>query len=91
MGIGGSSTFVSIIIFQVPFNYLYVIIDVYFPVIEKIVPTLLSMKDILENSLDIWIEGQYVNLGEHYLLTMENFSVIHRWYPKDMLYALYTK
>lgn len=82
----------GIVTIQVPINYFDVIIDMSLLVVWKDVPALSSMKDMFQNGLDTTIQGPYGSLGSRRrTLTMENFFFIRRWYPEDMLYALYRK
>lgn len=54
-------------------------------------PTLLSMKDMLDNNLDISIEECFVKFqGLRQTLTMDNYFLVHRWTVKDLPYAFYT-
>lgn len=65
---------------QIPFTYLEVKIDVQFLMITEDIPSLLSMKDVVENGLEISIQGIFVSLGlKCHKLAMENYFLIHRW------------
>lgn len=46
------------------FKRLDIVIDIDFLVVEEIIPNLLSMKDVLDNELDISIQERYLSLGE---------------------------
>lgn len=50
-GVVGSRTSVGIVVIQAPLKNLDIIIDISFLVFEKRVPTLLSMKDKIDNGL----------------------------------------
>lgn len=88
---GTSSSIVGILV-QAPFTYLNVVINVLFMVIEKDIPTLLSMEDMVHNGFDISIQDQYVRSEERRQpMKMENYIPIHRSSPADVPYVLYTE
>lgn len=65
---------------QIPFQYLDVVFDVLFMVIEEDTPALLSMKGMLDNGLDIFIQVRYASLGERRQpLQRESYFLIQRW------------
>lgn len=77
--IRGRASSIGNVFIHVPFKNLDVVIDVLFIVIEEDSPNSLSMKDILDNVLDISIQCQYVSLGKRRQpLTMEAFFLVHR-------------
>lgn len=62
-GIGGISKTVGVAFIQVPLTKLSVVIVVNFLVLDHVITTFLPMKDMLENDMDIAIQGCYVRLG----------------------------
>lgn len=90
--IGGRRTAIGPALIQIPFVSLGIIIDVDFLIFSEPVPSLLSMKDMVLNGLDISIQRRQVTLREHSQdIDMENFFLIHRWRPEDLTCLLYTK
>lgn len=91
-GIGGRRKAAGMEMIQIPFSDLGLVIDVDFVIINEEVPSLLSMKDMYTNGLDLSIQGRYVSLANRrHKLAFENFFLIHRWSTRDMPYALYTE
>lgn len=91
-GIGGSRKSLGSVIIPIPFADLNIVIDVKFQIVSDKVPSLLSMKDMKDNGLDISIQNEEISFKHHYQkLTMENYFLIHRWQPSDMDYCLYTE
>lgn len=91
-GIGGKSSSIGTAIILVPFRDLNLVLDIKFQIVSDNVPTLLSMKDMLDNGLDISIQQKEVKF-KHLMhpLIMENYFLIHRWRPGDMAFSLYTE
>lgn len=54
-GIGGRRTSVGTALIEIPFTHLHLLIDVNFLIILEEVPSLLSLKDMADNGLDISI------------------------------------
>lgn len=74
---------------QIPFNDLRLIIYVDFLLISEDVPSLLSMKGLVENGLDISIHDNYVSLWRwKKRLKMSNYFLIHEWRPTDVPFDL---
>lgn len=47
-------------------------------VLKEDVPTFLYMKDMLDNDLDIFIQGRFASLGgEKHPLALEDYLLIH--------------
>lgn len=66
--------------------------DVEFILMNKDMPTLLSLRDMLRNNLDISIRYECIKFqGQREPLIMDNYCLIYRWAPHDMHYALYTE
>lgn len=56
------------------------------------IPTLLSLRDIIKNDLDISIQEKVItNCGRKQKSQMKNLFLIHYWDPIDMPYALQTE
>ena len=91
-GIGGKSVSIGTATIPVPFKDLNLVIDVTFQILDSNVPTLLSMKDMHDNGLDISIQDKVVKY-KHLLqpLAFENYFLVHRWQPGDVAYSLYTE
>lgn len=52
-GIGGNRKYVGKVLLQVPFKCLGVVIDIYFMLLEGKVPTIMCLKDLYRNGMDI--------------------------------------
>lgn len=90
-GIGGTQRALVSAVIQIPFRDLAIIIDVHFLRLESIIPTLLSMKYMVTNGLDISIQGCYMSLeGRRQKLSMQNYFLIHQWKKYDAPYVIYT-
>lgn len=70
-------------IIQVPFAKLSVVVDVNFPVLDQGISIIRSMKDMLENDLDISIQG--------HPLVMDDFPLIYRRSSSDVPFQFYTE
>ena len=91
-GIGGQGEVVGEVTIQIPFQKLGLIIDVDFAVLKGECPSLLSNKDMLQNNLDISLQGRYIHVGDRRQpLALENFFFIHKWSCNDTPYALFTE
>lgn len=92
VGIGGSTAVIGTAIVPIPFADLNIIIDVKFKILRDNCPTLLSLKDMIENGLDISIQDKTISFKHNIQsLTFENDFLKHKWSPKDTSYALYTE
>ena len=90
-GIGGCSIAIGEARVQIPFKDLGIIIDVKFLILKDKIPSLLSMKDMLDNGLDLSIQGRYITLGNRKQdLHFQNYFLIHRWMPHEQPYVFYT-
>lgn len=59
---------------------------------HKYFPSLLSMKDIYRNDLDISIQKKVITFKSlEQNLTVDTFFLIHRWEPDKMEYSLYSE
>lgn len=66
--------------------------DITFSILEENSPSLLSNKDMLENGLDISLQGSFLYVGDRLQpLTMKNFFSVHRWNGADTLFGLFTE
>lgn len=55
-------------------------------------PTLLSMREMIKNELDISIQKTHITHGEiQRKLKFENYFLIHLWDPEDIHFSLYTQ
>lgn len=78
-GICGNSKAVGLVVIQVPFKELDVVLEVAFLIIDKNIPTPLSMKYMLNEGLDISVQSQYVSLSlRRHRLTKKYYFLIHR-------------
>lgn len=69
-----------------------ILLDIMFQIVDVNVPTLLEMKDIVDNGLEISFQDQLVKYGnEEKRLAFENYLLIHRWCPGDENFIFYTK
>lgn len=60
-GIGGSINEKGVVKLKITFNGLKLVIDVDFLVLHQDIPTLMGLKDIVSNSLDISIRIKFVS------------------------------
>lgn len=91
-GIGGRQVVVGVANIQIPFDKLGLIIDVWFAILDADVPTLLSLRDLWINGLDISIQECVIKLGQKKQeLEMVNFFLVYKWQPGVLSYALYTE
>lgn len=91
-GIGGKSVAIGATIIEVPFRDLGIVIDVRFLIISSDVPTLLSMRDMVDNKLDTSVQERTISLGsKKQSLSMENYFLIHRWSKGNMPFVLLTE
>lgn len=91
-GIGGQQRVIGEATIQIPFNKLGLVIDVDFAIINSDIPTLLSNKDMIDNGLDLSLQGHYLHIGPlRQPLSLENYFLVYRWSADDTPYALYTE
>lgn len=92
-GIRGIKRSIGIILIQIPFVDLNLQIDVEFLLLDDPnVPSLLSMRDMARNGLDVSLQKKLVTFaGKEQKLQMINYSIIHIWLPHEWPYALYTE
>ena len=91
-GLGGRQTPIGSVTIPVPFNDLNLVMDVKFRIVHDHIPTLLSMKDMLDNDLDFSIKRRTMfHKHKEHQLSLENYFLIHRWDHGDMTYSLYTE
>lgn len=65
--------------------------DVEFLVLRDDVPTLLCMRDMVKNKLDISIKDSCLKFeGKIEPLIMRNYYLIYSWKPDDLRFALST-
>lgn len=64
-GIGGSGIILGQARTQIPFNDLEIIIDVYFAVLKEVSTSLLSIRDRIENGVDISLQEKVLTRGSN--------------------------
>lgn len=57
-GIGGEQTPSGSAKIQIPFKNLHIIVDVHFLILSNDIPTLMSMKELIQNDLDIYLKDK---------------------------------
>lgn len=73
----------------IPFKNLNIVIDLRFQILDNYIPSLLSMKDMIENGLGNNIQSNPVtNKNFKQELAFENLFLIHRCNPADMDYFM---
>lgn len=91
-GIGGHGTIVGEAMIQIPFGDLGLVIDVTFTILEEDVPSLLSNRDMIDNGLDLSLQGRYLYKGSRKQpLALENYFLIYRWKAGTTPFALYSE
>lgn len=91
-GIGGRKAGRGTVMIQIPFPNLSIIINIDFLLIDSNVPTLLCMKDMIDNNLDISIQDRNIRYkNKVQKLVLENYFLVYRWSIDDMTYVLYTE
>ena len=91
-GTGGLSSAIGSACIPIPFKSLNLIVDVKFQSLKYNVPTLLCMKDMIQNGLDISIQKKEIRYkNPSHPLHFENYFLIHKWNPGDVSYSLYTE
>ena len=91
-GIGGRSKVIGEVTIQIPFVELHLIIDVDFAILKEDSPSLLSNKDMIENGLDISLQGSYLYIGNlRQPLVLENYFFKYNWSSTSIPYVLYTE
>lgn len=91
-GIGGRSKSIGTATIPVPFSDLNLVIDVRFQIVTDDVPTLLSMKDMMDNGLNIRIQSKEVKYKHLWqALHFDNYFLIHRLDHGDLTFSLYTE
>ena len=91
-GIGGRSEVIGEATIQIPFLKLHLIIDVEFSILKEISPSLLSNRDMIENGLDISLQGGYLYIGSlRQPLILENYFYTYNWSSDSIPYVLYTE
>lgn len=91
-GVGGRRKASGLAMIQIPFINLGAVMDVDFLIIVEYIPSLLSLRDMYKNGMDLSIQGRYISLcTRRQQLHFENFFLVHRWTSKDIPYVLYTE
>ena len=83
-GLNSKNPAIGTAVITIPFKDLDLWIDVKFRIMAFDCPTLLSMKDMVDNGLDISVQNKWVSY-KHKLqdLAFENYFLIHRWSVSD--------
>ena len=90
-GIGGQSQCIGTSIVQIPFNDLNLILDGKFRILQDTCPSLLSLKDMKQNGLDLSIQQHLLYFKyKCQNLIFENDFLKYKWNKADVEYALYT-
>ena len=90
IGLGSRNQTIGTALVTVPFSDLDLWIDVKFRIVNTKCPTLLSLKDMIQNGLDISIQERTISFKhKRQSLTFENYFLIHRWRSQDM--SFYTE
>lgn len=91
-GIVGEVKVLGTVKLQIPFKGINLTIDFEFLVVKLKVPTLLSIKDMMINGLDISLQKCHVSLaGMTHTLSRENYFLVHRWKKEYVPFELYTE
>lgn len=89
-GIGRRKTSIGSSTIQFAFNYLQLMIDVEFLLLDDQVPTLLSMRDMIRNGLEISMQQAHsTHMTKKQRIKLDNYFFFHEWYPHDICFALY--
>lgn len=86
-GIGGKSKALGEVTIQVPFTNLNLILDIEFSILADDMPSLLCNRDLIENGLDISLQGAYLFVGDaRETLLLDNYflSIDGRQHPSRM-------
>lgn len=76
-GIGGQSVALGEVTIQIPFSQLDLVVDIEFSILGGDTPSLLSNRDLIENGLDISLQGGYLYIGEaRQPLILDNYFFI---------------
>lgn len=83
-GVNSKSSPVGTATISIPFKTLDLWIDVQFRIMPFDCPSLLSMKDMIDNGLDLSIQNKWISY-KHKLqdLIFENYFLVHRWNAWD--------
>lgn len=91
-GIGGKSLAVDEVTLQIPFTGLGIVLDIELSILREGTLSILCNKDLLDNNLDISLQGGYLYIGDrkkHFML--DNCFFIHLWSVDDVPFVLYTE
>lgn len=91
-GISGKSRALDEVTIQVSFTNLNLILDIEFSILGDDMPSLLCNKDLIENGLDISLQGGYLYIGNaQEPLTLNNYFFIYKWSAGSIPYVIYTE
>lgn len=90
-GIGGTSKAIGEANISIRFREIGIMIDVDLLNLPGTIPSLLSMKDITDNNLYLFIQERYISWnGRTEKLQLVNNLLIYNWHPNEHPYILYT-
>lgn len=70
---------------QIPFKDLVIVIDVRFELLTGSVPSLLCLRDLCKDGLDISVSRRKVTCGGYEQdLAMFDYFLVHNWQPSDV-------
>lgn len=91
-GLGGRSKVIGEVTIKIPFINLELVMYIGFAIIEKDALSLLSNTDLIDNGLDISLQGGYLHIGTRKKqLTLENNLFVYRWTSDSIPYSLYSE
>lgn len=77
---------------QIPFSELNLVMDIDFSILGGETPSLPCNRDLIENGLDISIQGGYLYIGEaRQPPALDNFFFIYKCTVASIPYILYTE
>lgn len=89
-GLNSKNPAIGTAVITIPFSELDIWLDVKFRIMEFDCPSLLSMKDMVDNGLDISIQKKWVSYKhKRKEPVFENYFLIHRWNASDL--SFYTE
>lgn len=90
--IGGSGKVIGAAKIQIPLEAVGIIIEVDYSIMDEQDPSLLYNRIMIENGLDISLQGSYINVGKlRQPLNIENYFLVYRWPTENTPYYIYTE
>ena len=91
-GLGGRQTPIGTVTIPITSKHPKLVMDVKFCIINNHIYTLLSMKDMLDNGIDLSIKRRTMfHKHKEHQLALENYFPLHRWDRGDMTYSHHTE